>query len=161
MLLHSDARESRGSSTKCFIRGLTSDGVKNNLAAELNTPREFNALIVEDNRDLAQLFSNLLSVLGGKTEIAVSAESAIEKAGNILPDIVFCDLLLPGGKSGIDFAREFRGQKEFERIPLIAVTGQSLTELHASSELGNFDEVFEKPVKFAHILKVLQNFHLC
>lgn len=131
------------------------------MATELNTPREFTALIVEDNRDLAQLFSNLLKVLGGRTEIAFSAESAIEKAETLLPDIVFCDLVLPGGKSGIDFARQFRGQKEFGQVPIIAVTGQSLSGRDVANDLGDFDEVFEKPVKFANILKVLQTFQLC
>lgn len=131
------------------------------MAIEKSAPREFTALVVEDNRDLAQLFSNLLTVLGGRTEIAFSAESAIEKAEALLPDIVFCDLILPGGKSGIDLARQFRGQKAFEQVPIIAVTGQSLSGRDVTDDLGDFDEVFEKPIKFANILKVLQTFQLC
>lgn len=125
------------------------------------TQKEFNALVVEDNRDLAQLFSNLLKVLGGKTELAFTAETALEKAGAIRPDIVFCDLALPGEMSGIDFAREFRRHAEFHRIPLIAVTGTSYSSESKAAELADFDEVFEKPVKFANILRVLQTFQLC
>lgn len=125
------------------------------------TQKEFNALVIEDNRDLAQLFSNLLKVLGGKTELAFTAEAAIEKARGTRPDIVFCDLALPGDMSGIDFAREFRRHAEFNHIPVIAVTGTSYSSESKAAELADFDEVFVKPVKFANILRVLQTFRLC
>lgn len=128
---------------------------------ERTTQKEFNALVVEDNRDLAQLFSNLLHVLGGRTELAFTAEAAIEKASAVLPDIVFCDLVLPGGKSGVEFARELRRLKQFDRIPIIAVTGQSYSDDRKATELADFDAVFEKPIKFANILKILQSFRLC
>jgi len=131
------------------------------VTTERTTQKEFNALVVEDNRDLAQLFSNLLQVLGGRTELAFTAEAAIEKACAILPDIVFCDLVLPGGKSGVEFAREFRRQAQFKHVPIIAVTGQSYSDDRKAAELADFDDVFEKPVKFANILKVLQAFRLC
>lgn len=133
----------------------------NKIMTVQTTQKEFNALVVEDNRDLAQLFSNLLKVLGGKTELAFTAETALEKAGAIRPDIVFCDLALPGEMSGIDFARAFRRHAEFHRIPLIAVTGTSYSSESKAAELADFDEVFEKPVKFANILRVLQTFQLC
>lgn len=127
---------------------------------ETEVARRFNALVIEDNRDFAKLFSDLLGVLGGSAEIASSAQSGLDKAAAIRPDIVFCDIGLPGEKSGIDFAREFRRNECFDAIPLIAVTGLDYKNT-GSPALTDFNEVFEKPVKFGRLFRVLRNFQLC
>lgn len=126
--------------------------------------RRFNALVIEDNRDFAKLFCDLLSVLGGSAQIASSAQAGMEKAAAMPPDIVFCDIGLPGDKNGVDFAREFRQDGRFGNIPVIAVTGLGFQESQAGQ--GNdlrsdFHEVFEKPIKFGHLFRVLRNLQLC
>lgn len=123
--------------------------------------RRFNALVIEDNRDFAKLFSDLLSVLGGSAEIASSAQSGLEKAAAAPPDIVFCDIGLPGEQSGIDFARQFRKDARFGKIPVIAVTGLDYADGQGGTLLSDFHDVFEKPVKFGQLFRVLRTLHLC
>ncbi len=62
-------------------------------------------LVIEDNQDLAKLFCDLLEVMGCMTYSAHSARSGLECARKEVPDLVFCDLRLPGEKSGFDVAR--------------------------------------------------------
>ncbi|GAB3542922.1 response regulator [Noviherbaspirillum agri] len=123
--------------------------------------RRFNALVIEDNRDYAKLFCDLLNVLGGSAEIASSAQAGMEKAAAMPPDIVFCDIGLPGDKSGVDFARAFRQDGRFGKIPVIAVTGLNYTDGQGHDLRADFHDVFEKPVKFGQLFRVLRNLQLC
>jgi CheY-like chemotaxis protein len=113
-------------------------------------------LIIEDNQDLARLFCDLLEVMGCTTEVAFNVRSGFESARKVKPDVVFCDLRLPGQKDGYDFAQEWREIPEFKHIPLIAITGFVDSDQHRRAMNAGFNRVFAKPVKFADIQEVLK-----
>ncbi|WP_019142573.1 hybrid sensor histidine kinase/response regulator [Noviherbaspirillum massiliense] len=115
-------------------------------------------LVIEDNRDLAKLFCDLLEVMGCTTEVALNARAGLERARKRAPDIVFCDLALPGEKNGFDFAHDLRADPQLGRIPLIAVTGHSGDQDRQRALGAGFDRVFAKPIKFAEIQEVLHAF---
>ncbi|TFW10192.1 response regulator, partial [Oxalobacteraceae bacterium OM1] len=124
----------------------TSMSANNDIAAE-----PMRVLVIEDNQDLAKLFCDLLEVMGCTTEVALNGKTGLESAKRSPPDLVFCDLRLPGEKDGFAVAAELRATPECEKIPLIAVTGLSgPDEYHRAIQAG-FDRVFEKPIKFAQI----------
>lgn len=115
-------------------------------------------LVVEDNRDLAKLFCDLLEVMGCVAEAVFNARMAMDSARRQAPDLVFCDLRLPGGKSGFDLAAEMRADPQLSRIRLIAVSGYADSAEREEALEAGFERVFEKPVKFAQMMEVLQNF---
>lgn len=114
-------------------------------------------LVVEDNRDLAKLFCDLLEVMGCITEAVFNVRMALESARRQAPDLVFCDLRLPGGKSGFDFATDMRADPDLAAIPLIAVTGYAEGPERERALQAGFEQVFEKPVKFAQMMDVLNS----
>lgn len=114
-------------------------------------------LVVEDNRDLAKLFCDLLEVMGCVAEAVFNARSALENAKAKVPDLVFCDLRLPGGKNGFELAAELRADPALAHIPLIAVTGYADGDERERALEAGFQRVFEKPVKFAQLLEVLKS----
>jgi CheY-like chemotaxis protein len=115
-------------------------------------------LVVEDNRDLAKLFCDLLEVMGCMAEAVFNARSAMESARRQAPDLVFCDLRLPGGVSGFELAADMRADPALAHIPLIAVTGHARGAERERALQAGFERVFEKPVKFAQMLEVLNDF---
>jgi len=115
-------------------------------------------LVIEDNQDLAKLFCDLLEVMGCATSVAFNARTALELARTSMPDLIFCDLRLPGEKSGFDVASALRADAGFAHIPLIAVTGFDDAVEHQRARDAGFDRVFEKPVKFAQIQEVLNTY---
>lgn len=115
-------------------------------------------LVIEDNRDLAKLFCDLLEVMGCQTQAAFNARTALESARESAPDLVFCDLRLPGDKSGFDVAAEMRADQALSHIPLIAVTGSDDPREHRRAFDAGFAQVFAKPVKFAQMLDVLNRY---
>lgn len=118
--------------------------------------RPMRVIVIEDNEDLAKLFCDLLEVMGCSTQAAFNARTALECIRSDLPDLVFCDLRLPGEKSGFDIARELRTDPACAHIPLIAVTGFDDPREHQRARDAGFEQVFDKPVKFAQIQAVLK-----
>jgi CheY-like chemotaxis protein len=119
---------------------------------------QLRVLVVEDNQDLAKLFCDLLEVMGCATEMAFNARAGLESARRSMPDLLFCDLRLPGEKDGFDLAAELRADPALSHIPLVAVTGYDDVEEHQRALSVGFERIFEKPVKFAQILEVLNNY---
>lgn len=122
--------------------------------------RRPHVLVIEDNRDLAKLFCDLLEIVGCTTDIATTVNAGIEQAKRRSPELVFCDLALPGDKSGFDFPEEFRKLGMSSAIRLIAVTGYSSPEDHARALHSGFERVMTKPVKFAEMQTVVRSIRL-
>lgn len=117
----------------------------------------FHVLVVEDNSDLAKLFSDLFGVMGCTSDIALNAQSGFDKALQNPPDLVFSDLRLPGDKNGFDLARDFRSHSALSTIPLIAVTGSCDQDDFDRATQAGFEKVLTKPFKFAEIHKILRD----
>jgi CheY-like chemotaxis protein len=122
------------------------------------TDRPLNVLVIEDNRDLARLFCDLLEVMGCVAQVAWSAQSGLEAAQERVPDLIFCDLGMPGDKDGFDVAAEVRRNASLANTWLIAVTGFAEAETHERARNTGFNRVFAKPVKFAQLQNVLNEY---
>lgn len=116
------------------------------------------ALIIEDNIDLARLFGDLLEIMGCTVDIASNAKSGLELLDQHAPDILFCDLKIPGEKNGFDVAREIRANPAHKNRWLIAVTGLGHPENLESARQAGFDRVYSKPIKFAELQSVLDDY---
>ncbi len=115
-------------------------------------------MVIEDNEDLATLFCHLLEVMGCSTQAAFNARTGPATIRNSLPDLVFCDLRLPGEKNGLDIARELRADPVCSHIPLIAVTGFDDPHEHQQARQAGFELIFDEPVKFAQFRAVLKGY---
>src|SRR5262249_2503689 len=62
-------------------------------------------LLVEDNRDAAHTAARLLEMAGHEVQTAHIGSVALEIAREFRPDVILCDIGLPGGMSGYDVAR--------------------------------------------------------
>ncbi len=82
-------------------------------------------LIIEDNPQNAHLIKTMLEFEGYAVKAVATVTKAWDLLANELPDVICCDLMMPG-VNGYDFlARrdEIRGLNE---VPVVAVTGKSL-----------------------------------
>jgi CheY-like chemotaxis protein len=81
-------------------------------------------LIVEDDGLLAELAAGMLAELGFEGVVTHSAKEALEQlAGGERPKLVFSDIVMPGGISGIELARKVRDR--FPEMPILLTTGYS------------------------------------
>jgi CheY-like chemotaxis protein len=115
-------------------------------------------LAIEDNRDFAQLFRHMLEIMGCDLDITSDARSGLVKARDTLPQLIFCDIGLPGDMDGFAFARAVRADPLLAHVPLVAVSGyNSPADVQRALDAG-FNRVCGKPVKFADISAALAAF---
>ena len=112
-------------------------------------------LVVEDNRDAAETLRDLLEIAGHEVEIANAGHAGLEAARRTLPDVVLCDLGLPG-MDGYSVAEELRKDPRTTKLRLIAVSGYGREEDRQRSADAGFDLHLVKPVDPAEILRLLK-----
>jgi ADP-ribose pyrophosphatase len=106
--------------------------------------RRVRALVIEDNKDAAESLYLLLDQLGCEAAVAMNGPAGVEAARSSHPDIVFCDIGLPG-LDGYGVARRIRSESWGARVVLVAVTGYGREEDRRQAEAAGFDMHFVKP----------------
>jgi two-component system NtrC family sensor kinase len=87
-------------------------------------------LLVEDNADVAEVGAEYLRQFGYQVRSVANAQAAIAALrldANV--SLVFSDILMPGGKDGLDLAREVNDR--FPGIPVLLTTGYSASAQEA------------------------------
>lgn len=81
-------------------------------------------LLVEDNADVAEVGASYLRQLGYRVRSVANAQAAIAALRlDADVDLVFSDILMPGGMNGLELAREVGAR--FPGIPVLLATGYS------------------------------------
>jgi CheY-like chemotaxis protein len=111
-------------------------------------------LVVEDNRDAADSLRMLLELLGHDVRTAYSGTDGVATARQWRPDVVLCDIGLPG-LDGYGVARELRLNPTTARVRLLALTGYGAEEDRRRSSEAGFDAHLVKPADPAEICKLL------
>ncbi len=101
------------------------------------------ALIVEDDKDVAELYSHVLHSLGFQNEMIRTGEEALARLANTAPALVLLDLNLPPKISGAEVLRYIRAEPRLKGTCVIVVTGHP--EL-AETVRGECEQVLIKPV---------------
>ncbi len=108
-------------------------------------------LIVEDDDDSRDMLQQMVQSFGASISAAKYGREAIELATAVCPDLVLCDLVMPG-VSGFHFMEWLRRQTgRLRHVPVIAVTALgSEADFSRTFEAG-FTGHLLKPVDYAAI----------
>lgn len=102
-------------------------------------------LLIEDNLDTAESLKILLELSGHTVTIAHSGNEGIEQARRNRPQVVVCDIGLPGA-NGYDVARTLRSDPDTHSIYMIAMTGYGQDEDKREAIAAGFDQHLTKPI---------------
>jgi two-component system cell cycle response regulator DivK len=111
------------------------------LRPDSSSPR---VLIVEDDRDTRQFYSDVLVAGGFRVEQAHNGFQALAKATEFYPDLVVTDIAVPG-LDGIELCRRLRADPRTAAIPLLAITGYGDRQYLNRARLAGADAVLSKP----------------
>jgi PAS domain S-box-containing protein len=121
------------------------------------SPGALRVLIIEDNVDAAEMLKEALALTDHEVvAVAFSGLEGIEAARKHRPDVVLCDLGLPG-LDGFGVARQLRGDDD-ERLRgvfLVALSGYALSEDVSKAKRAGFDHHMAKPPSVERLLKLL------
>jgi PAS domain S-box-containing protein len=110
-------------------------------------------LIVDDSQDAADSLAEIVQLMGHTTEVAYDGPSALEKARTFRPNVVLCDIGLPG-MSGYEVAKALRALGPIG-LQLVAVSGYAQPEdVKAAVEAG-FDTHVAKPPSPTDVERIL------
>ncbi len=133
-----------------FVVTLPLAAPRGDAAAEDRVPtaeapdRSRRVLVIDDNRDAADSLAQLVAMLGHTTDVAYDAIDGLAKATEHVPDVVLCDIGLPG-MDGYEFARQFRARSRRRDIRLVAVSGYAQPDDVARAAEAGFDAHVAKP----------------
>ena len=102
-------------------------------------------LIIEDNFGNLELMSYLLDAFGHIPITANTGEVGIEAARSELPDLIVCDIHLPGA-DGYSIARALKADPALRHLPLIAVTALAMVGDSDKGLAAGFDGYISKPI---------------
>jgi len=116
--------------------------------------RRSRVLVIEDNPDVAESLRELVEAFGHDVEVAYTGSAALAKARVNPPDVVLCDIGLPG-MSGYEVARAFRGDPSLRGVRLVAVSGYAQPEDRRESVEAGFDRHVAKPTDPGELERLL------
>ena len=108
-------------------------------------------LVVEDDEVVAELAAGMLGELGFEADVTHSGKEALDRlTRGERPKLVFSDVLMPGGISGIELAGRVRSR--FPELPVLLTTGYS-------QEVGGSHgfPVLQKPYELTSLASALSD----
>jgi CheY-like chemotaxis protein len=123
--------------------------------AGAGAPRRLRILVVDDNADAGESLGELLELEGHDVRLARDGPSGVAAAQAFRPDVVLCDIGLPGTLDGYGVARALRGDPDVRDAYLVALTGYAGAEHRARAAEAGFDRHLAKPPSLEAIADIV------
>jgi two-component system, cell cycle response regulator len=114
-------------------------------------------LVIEDNPMNMDLMTYLLKSFGHTVLTHEDGKGAVELIRNERPDLVICDVQLPG-VDGYEIARQLKADSALAGIPLIAVTAYAMVGDRDKLLACGFDGYIPKPIDPLRFVPQVQEF---
>jgi PAS domain S-box-containing protein len=121
---------------------------------DLVVRRARRVLVIDDNEDAAESLKEALELEDHEVSLALDGRHGLEKARAHKPEVVLCDLGMPG-MDGYAVARAFRSDAELQDVTLVALTGHALPEDLERAKDAGFDAHLAKPTDLRSIERML------
>jgi len=110
-------------------------------------------LVVEDNPLVGQMAATMLSSLGYSAVVVIDAASAITEMERPNPfSLLLTDILLPGGMTGIDLARQAR--RRWPDLPILFMSGFADPSL-VPDDFGSNTKLLRKPFRLGQLSEAI------
>jgi len=153
-----DSRVGGGTRVDLFLPRVTDPALSDRRAEEgpapRSTARSWNIMLVEDDAALRQLAGRILESLGHSVRGACDGPEALRLLReDPRVDLLFTDIILPGGQNGVDIAQAAR-----EMLPDLKVlfTSGYLETRDRGAELSPDEELITKPARRRDIEAAIQ-----
>lgn len=111
--------------------------------------------VIDDDPDILDSISAILSAEGFAVETAMSGDEGIEKLPKINPALILCDMMMERIDAGTKVAEEIKKQGKGAPVYLLSSIGSATASNIEIDKLG-FDGVFQKPVAPAHLISTIR-----
>jgi two-component system alkaline phosphatase synthesis response regulator PhoP len=114
-------------------------------------------LSVEDDVDLQQVVAYALKKKGWEVVFAYDGKDGLEKAGDLKPDLILLDMMLPG-LNGIEVIKKLKASDETRAIPVIVMTAYPSDAQFLEAEVKALGavEYLAKPVRLEQLVDTIE-----
>lgn len=102
-------------------------------------------LVIDDDPVNVELIGYLLRAFGHDAVLALGGEPAMDEATQRLPDLVLCDIQMPG-VDGFEVLRQLRGDARFAATAIVGVTALAMVGDREKIMAAGFDGYLTKPI---------------
>ena len=112
-------------------------------------------LIVEDDPQVARLIALVLQRHGRKSETVADGNTALLRAKEMRPDVIFADLTIKG-MAGDALCTALKSHDETRGIPYIVLSGDR--DIAEKARLCGADDYMGKPFEFADLVRLVDKY---
>ncbi len=117
------------------------------------------ALVIDDNRSMADGVCMMLNLLGVRARAAYGPRAALMMLGENLPDIIFLDINMPG-VDGFEVLGYLRREPRYAKIPVVVITADAQPETANKARRTGALLTMVKPATVEGIERVLKKIGL-
>jgi CheY-like chemotaxis protein len=118
-----------------------------------NNQEQKRVLIVEDNKDLAEIYSTLLQLEGYAVKLVVNGEEALKASLDFHPNLVLLDVMIPV-LNGFDVLEIIRKTPETANVKVIMVTALNKDgDIQRAKNLNVDDYLIKSQVETSEIVE--------
>jgi CheY-like chemotaxis protein/CRP-like cAMP-binding protein len=113
-------------------------------------------LFIEDNEDVRELTKDMLELANFEVTTAENGKLGIERAKQVLPDIIICDIMMPEA-DGYEVLKALSEDQKTASIPFIFLTAKSeKTDMRKGMNMGA-DDYLIKPFEEKELLDAIES----
>lgn len=103
-------------------------------------------LLVDDEPDILEILEYNLSRAGFNVSRSENGKDALEKAEQIIPDLIILDLMMPG-IDGIETCKRLRENPDLQNTIIVFLTARSEDFMEVSGYGAGADDYITKPIR--------------
>ncbi len=112
-------------------------------------------LVVEDDPQVARLIALVLQRHGRRCEVVSDGQTALRRAKELKPSMIFADLTIKG-MGGDQLCSRLKSQEETRLIPYIVLSGDR--DLAQKARQCGADDYMGKPFEFPDLIRLVDKY---
>ena len=110
--------------------------------------------LVEDNEMNRDMLTRRLTKKGYEVATAEDGQEAVDKIGDVKPDIVLMDMSLPR-MDGLEATRRIKAHPELGAVPVVVLTANATTNDRDDAMAAGCDAFETKPINLPQLLETM------
>jgi CheY-like chemotaxis protein len=116
--------------------------------------RQRRVLVVDDDPLILEVLKTVLDLEEFDVVTAADGEAGLERLREQRPDVVVCDVMMPG-IDGLEVCRRIKAERETADLPVVLLTARDRAEDRAAGEAAGCDAYLTKPFSPLHLIDVI------
>ena len=113
-------------------------------------------LIVEDQADIRKLIRMTLEFEPYEIHEAANGVNGLQMAGEVVPDLILLDVMMPGEIDGLQVCARVRTNPELRATRVVLLTARGQTQDREAGQQAGADEYLIKPFSPLQLIETIE-----